>query len=64
MNFSFNRSLRKFLSLTLVLMMMTTLFAGCKKDIPVPEDEPSLNLDLSESTAPSVSSETEVRTER
>ncbi len=55
MNFSINRKFRKFLSLTLVLIMMTTLFAGCKKDVPVPEDEPNLNLDLDvpNSTAPS-----------
>lgn len=53
MNFSINRKLRKFLSLALVLMMMTTLFAGCKKDVPVPEDEPSLNLDIPDSTVPS-----------
>ena len=53
MNFSFNRTLRKVFSFALVLMMMTTLFAGCKKDIPAPESEPSLNLDLSESTTPS-----------
>ena len=55
MNFSFNHSLRRFLSLALVLMMVTTLFAGCKKDIPAPDTEPSLNLDLSESTTPSAS---------
>lgn len=53
MNFSINRKLRRFLSLTLVLMMMTTMFAGCKKDVPVPEDEPSLNLDIPDSSTPS-----------
>ena len=58
MNFSFNRTLRKSVSFALSLMMMTTLFAGCKKDIPAPESEPSLNLNLSESTLPS-DSETE-----
>ena len=63
MNFSFNCTLRKFLSIALVLMMMTTLFAGCKKDIPVPEDEPSLNLDLSESTTPSDTATTPTETE-
>ncbi len=63
MNFSFNRTLRKFLSLTLVLMMMTTLFAGCKKDVPVPEDEPSLNLNLSENTTPSETTTTPTETE-
>ena len=49
MNFSFNRTLRKFLSVALVLIMMTTLFAGCKKT-PAPETEPDLNLNLNEST--------------
>lgn len=53
MNFSFNRTLRKVFSFALVLMMMTTLFAGCKKDVPAPESEPNLNLNLSESTTPS-----------
>lgn len=53
MNFSINSKLRKFLSLALVLIMMTTLFAGCKKDVPVPEDEPSLNLDIPDSSLPS-----------
>ncbi len=53
MNFSINRKLRIFLSLALVLIMMTTLFAGCKKDVPAPEDEPSLNLDISGTTLPS-----------
>ncbi len=53
MNFSINRKLRKFLSLALVLIMMTTLFAGCKKDVPAPEDEPSLNLDIPDSPVPS-----------
>lgn len=53
MNFSINRKLRRFLSLTLVLMMMTAIFAGCKKDAPVPEDEPSLNLDIPDSSIPS-----------
>ena len=53
MNFSLNRMLRKSLSFALVLMMMTTLFAGCKKDIPAPETEPNLNLNLSEDTTPS-----------
>jgi len=52
MNFSFNRMLRRFLSVALVLMMMTTLFAGCKK-APAPETEANLNLNLSESTLPS-----------
>lgn len=53
MNFSSNRKLKRFLSVTLVLMMLTTLFAGCKQNVPAPESEPNLNLDLSESTTPS-----------
>ena len=55
MNFSTNHNLRRFLSMALVLVMMTMLFAGCKKDAPVPETESSLNLNLPESTAPSTS---------
>ena len=58
MNFSINRKLRKILSLALVLIMMTTLFAGCKKDVPVPEDEPSLNLDIPDSPVPSETKQT------
>lgn len=53
MNFSFNRRFRKTLSFALVLLMMTTLFAGCTKGAPAPETEANLNLNLSESTAPS-----------
>ena len=53
MNFSFNRKLKRFLSVTLVLMMLTVLFAGCKQNVPAPETEPNLNLNLSESTTPS-----------
>lgn len=59
MNFSNNRKLRKFLSLTLVLIMMTTLFAGCKKDVPPPEDEPNLNLDIPGTTAAPSETQTE-----
>lgn len=62
MNFSFNRMLRKSLSFALVLMMMTTLFAGCTKDAPVPETEPNLNLNLSDSTTPSETETTTVAT--
>ncbi len=51
MNFSINPKLSRTLSLVLALVMMTTLFAGCKK-APAPEDtsEPqfNLNLDISE----------------
>ena len=55
MNFSFNPAFRKVFSFALVLMMMTTLFAGCKNDVPAPESEPSLNLNLEDSTTPSES---------
>ncbi len=37
MNFSNPSKLRKILSMILVLTMMVTLFAGCKKDEPTPE---------------------------
>ena len=53
MNFSFNRTFKKALSLALVTVMMAMLFAGCKQDIPAPETESNLNLDLSEGTTPS-----------
>ena len=58
MNFSINRKLSKLLSLALVLIMMTTLFAGCMKKAPEPESEPSLNLNLDE---PSAHSETQTQ---
>ena len=59
MNFSENRKLRRFLSLILSLVMITTLFAGCKKD-EEPQDttEAGLNLNLSETETP-----TETQTE-
>ena len=53
MNFSLNPKLRRCLSLALALIMMTTLFAGCKQNVPAPESEPNLNLNLSEDTTPS-----------
>ena len=53
MNFSLNPKLRRVLSLALALIMMTTLFAGCKQNVPEPESEPNLNL--SEDTTPSAS---------
>lgn len=53
MNFSFKSTHRRALCVALVLMMMTTLFAGCKKDAPAPETESNLNLNLSEGTSPS-----------
>ena len=62
MNFSLNRTCKKALSFALVLIMMTTLFAGCKKDAPVPENEPSLNLNLSEGTSPSETESTPLET--
>ncbi|MBP3684640.1 MAG: SH3 domain-containing protein [Oscillospiraceae bacterium] len=59
MNFSVNAKFRKILSLVLVFVMMTTLFAGCKKD-DQPEDtsEAGLNLDLTQNNTP-----TETQTE-
>ena len=63
MNFSKNRKLRRFLSMALVLVMMTMLFAGCKKDAPVPETESNLNLNLPESTPPAASETTPATTE-
>ena len=63
MNFSLNRKLRNVLCFALVLMMMTTLFAGCKKDIPAPETEPNLNLNLSDTTTPSEKDPTTATTE-
>lgn len=53
MNFSINRKFSRLLSLILVLVMLTTLFAGCWKKDPTGEStEPGLNLNLnpSEST--------------
>lgn len=51
MNFSKNNKLSKFLSLLLVLCLMTTLFAGCmKKDDPADDTEPGISLDMSEET--------------
>ncbi len=52
MNFSINHRFTKLLSLILVLVMMTTLFAGCKKT-DLPEDtEGSLNLNLPDTSEP------------
>ena len=61
MNFSISRKAVKVLSLVLVLVMMTALFAGCKKDgEPAPEStEPDLNLNLNLSTTESQAPETE-----
>ena len=63
MNFSTNLKLRRFLSMALVLVMMTMLFAGCKKEAPVPETESSLNLNLPENSAPEASETTPATTE-
>lgn len=49
MNFSKNTKLTKVLSLILVLCLMTTLFAGCKKDDDSAKEtttEPNFHLDL------------------
>ena len=63
MNFSVNPKCKRFLSAALVLMMMTTLFAGCKKDIPAPETEPNLNLNISDPTTSSEADPTTQATE-
>lgn len=63
MNFSINRKLRRFLSMALVLVMMTVLFAGCKKDAPAPETESSLNLNLPESSTSDAVETTPAETE-
>ncbi len=54
MNFSINKKVSQVLSLILILVMVTTLFAGCKKNNQ-PEDtqEASLNLNLPDPTASS-----------
>ncbi len=52
MNFSSNRMFSRILCLTVMILMIGTLFAGCKKDVPAPETEPNLNLNFSESTPP------------
>ena len=52
MNFSINRKFSRLLSLILVVVMLTTLFAGCKKKNPPGEpSEPGLNLNLNSSEA-------------
>ena len=54
MNFSINNKLRRVLSLALVVVMMMTLFAGCKKDDSTQDTtEPYLNLNLPGSSEPS-----------
>ncbi|MEF2836874.1 MAG: SH3 domain-containing protein [Oscillospiraceae bacterium] len=49
--------------MALVLVMMTMLFTGCKKEAPVPETESSLNLNLPENSAPEASETTPATTE-
>ena len=53
MIFSVNTKFRRILSLILAFVMITTLFAGCKKD-EQPQDttEPGLNLDLTQNNTP------------
>ena len=52
MNFSNFRKLSKVLSLILVLVLMTTLFTGCKKDDSTPDTtENNFNLNLQDPTA-------------
>ena len=56
MNFSSKNNFSKLLSLVLVLVMIASLFAGCKKDGPVEDTtEPKLNLNLDEPSAPTES---------
>ena len=56
MNFSKHHTLSKVLSLILVLTLMSSLFAGCKKEDPSAntsgDTNPGLNLDLSNTSAP------------
>jgi len=48
MNFSKNKKMIRVLCLIAVLVLMTSLFAGCKKDDPIPEStEGSLDLNIS-----------------
>ena len=63
MNFSNNRKFSKLLSLILVLVMMTTLFAGCKKtEEPEDTSDAGLNLNLSDTSTPSETEETTTAT--
>jgi len=61
MNFSITRKTVKILSLILALILMTALFAGCKKnDNSAPEStEPELNLNLNLNPSESQAPETE-----
>lgn len=53
MNFSKHTKLSKLLSLLLVICMVSTLFAGCKKEKPADDTVPGMSLDMSDETEPS-----------
>ena len=66
MNFSDNRTLRKIVSVICVLSLASTLFAGCmkKKDSSTGSTtEPSINLNLSDTSAPTEAQTTPTETE-
>lgn len=65
MNFSKHRKLIKVLSLIFVLILMTTLFAGCKKDDSTPGEtgDSGPNLNLKDDTDPSESQTEPTQTE-
>ncbi len=66
MNFSINTMLKKRLSLVLALVMILSLFAGCKKDDASetqPETTPGLNINLNDATVPIATEETTTPTE-
>ncbi len=67
MNFSKHHALSKVLSLILVLTLMSSLFAGCKKDNPSAntsgDTNPGLNLDLSNTSASTDESTQPVQTQ-
>ncbi len=66
MNFSINKMLKKRLSLVLALVMILSLFAGCKKDDASetqPESTPGLNINLNDATVPAATEETTTPTE-
>lgn len=64
MNFSVMKKAKKMLSLSLALVLLTSLFAGCKK-VEKPEDtsEPGLSLDLTQSPSTTPQTEPEETTE-
>ena len=58
MNFSVIKNSKRILSLTLVLVLLTSLFAGCKKvENPQNTSEPGLSLDLTQSPSTEPQSE-------